>query len=409
MKRTVLSFLTLLLLTSFGYTHQVMSWISPYGMEGAEEFINAHSEKMARGLTRIGLQFWQPLSNGGIEYAKVEGPESTPNDQKVALFRDWAHQRKIAVLLCVYNAQQWEWNWGLATSAFTANGGETLAQALVDEMERLNLDGVDLDLEGNINNADPAQYLPFLQKISEKLKARKKILTIDTFHSTCWNAPNVSWWNGWVGLVDQIHSMGYEDLYEGNTTALCGIENIFKYSTQVAMGRTAGHPDGTVLMGIPTNAQWGSGGLGSSLLNHLDEVIAVNTGIAIWEIYTMKTVWENDETWNKIAQIKGTTCGFHPEDPYCTGEDPHSITRSSRLQTGSPKISLLSAKEIELVFPEPISSGSVEVVSISGKQLLSQPFASTQRLTLQTDLTQGLYLVRVKSIEQEWVHKLPVR
>ncbi len=45
----------------------------------------------------------------------------------------------------------------------------------------------------------------------------KKLLTIDSFHSPCYNAPNMSWWPDWVGYVDAIHSMGYVDLSEGST------------------------------------------------------------------------------------------------------------------------------------------------------------------------------------------------
>ena len=41
------------------------------------------------------------------------------------------------------------WDWNLAVSAVKAGNGETLANALVAEMDRLGLDGVDIDLEGD--------------------------------------------------------------------------------------------------------------------------------------------------------------------------------------------------------------------------------------------------------------------
>ena len=180
---------------------------------------------------------------------------------------------------------------------------------------------MDLDLEGNdgTHAEDKSAYKTFVQKLASKLHAKKKLLTIDTFHSTCYNAPNMSWWADWVGVVDNIHSMGYQDLYEGNTTALCNVSNIFKYSTQHGYAVQQGHSAGTLLLGMPSYASWGSGGQGSLPINHVAEAKAVGTGIAIWDFPGMgdQSNWTSDAIWNSLAELKGTACGFHPQSGNC--------------------------------------------------------------------------------------------
>ncbi|MBP5350791.1 MAG: hypothetical protein J6Y56_02385 [Fibrobacterales bacterium] len=304
-----------------GQGQQVMTWIPPYSLDEADQAISRHGAKFAKGLTRIGLQFWVPTYSGGVAYETANGVSSERpiNDNEVAHFAEWAHNNKIAVLLCVYNMQG-NFNWSLASSAFKANNGETFANALVAEVDRLGLDGVDIDLEGNGDfGSDKTAYNAFLRTLASKLHAKNKVLTVDTFHSTCYNAPNMSWWGDWVGVVDNIHSMGYEDLYEGSTTALCDVSNIFKYSTQHGYAVQQGHPAGMLLLGMPSAASWGYGGQGSLPINHVAEAKAVGTGIAIWDFPGMgeQSNWTTDALWNSIAELKGSACGFHPSSGNC--------------------------------------------------------------------------------------------
>lgn len=391
--------------------HQVMTWVSPYAKEENKTLIqnSEQSNWMASGLTRLGLQFWVPTYSGGVDYATHE-PETVPTDEDVTLYRDWAHQNNIAVLLCIYNAMN-GWDWGLAFSAFKANGGETLASALVAEMERLQLDGIDLDLEGLGNQeSDRAAYKIFVQKLSAKLKAKKKLLTIDTFHSPCYNAPNVSWWGDWVGLVDNIHTMGYEDLYEGNPTALCGIENIFKYSRQNQFGDDADLPNGTILMGLPTLPNWGSGGKGSSLVSHLEEVKEVGNGIAIWEMRGMAiSPWNEKNTWDRIAEIKGESCGFHPEDPRCTGEDPNTIQPQAVSASGVVRLKALSRNGIELQLQGESGDGRAELYNVGGQRIASTPIASGESVVLGQQLQHGLYFVRIQTSTLQWNQSVVIR
>ena len=293
-----------------------MSWIAPYSHGTGLAIVNSNSEKFARGLSRIGLQYWVPTYSGGVTF------HPSVDDAAVNAVLSWARPRHVAVLLCVYNGQS-GWDWNLAVSAVKAGNGETLANALVAEMDRLGLDGVDIDLEGGAyNNAsDREAFKTFIAKLAALVRARGKVLTVDTFHSTCYNAPNVSWWGDWVNKVHNVHSMGYQDLYEGDGTSICAdqgspMTNAFRYSTQQRYGTQAGYPANGVLMGMPGWLDtWGYGGQGSSVTNHIAEATAVNTGVAIWSIDEFKTnsAWLNDAVWNALAALKGDACGFGNE------------------------------------------------------------------------------------------------
>ena len=299
---------------------QVMTWVAPYNHDDAVALINANSAKFAKGLTRVGLQYWVPTTAGGVAY------HSEINDSKVNAIVSWAHGNHIAVLLCVYNGQ-YGWDWNLASSAFKAGNGETFANALVAEMDRMGLDGVDIDFEGNDGNhsEDRSAFATFISALASKLRAKGKILTVDTFHSTCWNAPNVSWWGDWAGKVHNIHSMGYNQLFEGDVTSICAdqgspMTNAFRYSTQQRYGTQAGLAADVVLMGMPGWVEtWGSGGQGATITAHLAEVAAINTGIAIWSIdeFSSSGAWVSSATWDAIAAFKGDACGFG-NDADCT-------------------------------------------------------------------------------------------
>jgi PKD repeat protein len=139
------------------------------------------------------------------------------------------------------------------------------------------------------------------------LKSRGKLLTVDTF-PYIWNAPNINWWSDWVGKVDNIHSMGYEDLYEGGT-------DWQKYSYQQNAGITAGYPANSVLMGMPDYVDpWGvSSGRGTDALAHIQEVHYDlpdgPTGIAVWDLQLRGSSWQNSDTWCEIAALKMASGG----------------------------------------------------------------------------------------------------
>jgi hypothetical protein len=294
---------------------QVMGWVPAYGMVESIDAIES-SPMVSAGLTRMGLQFWNPSADGqNVVLAPVnkEGEQVQPKD--VIRFRDWAKKHHIEVFLTVYNNSQvsGKWDWALAKRAFSDNR-EAFSDALLKEMHKYGLDGIDLDLEGEGDReGDRVAYALFVKELSQKLKSQKKMLTIDSFHSPCDNAPNMRWWGDWVGQVDAIHSMGYEDLYEGsvatftpNGRPLCEQgAHIFKYSWQRQFAVAAGYKSEQLLVGVPTWLDsWGEGGLGTDPVSHVREAQALGVGIALWDLQLAGPKWRNATTWAAIKELR---------------------------------------------------------------------------------------------------------
>ncbi len=194
---------------------------------------------------------------------------------------------------------------------------------LVVEMDRLQLDGIDIDLEGNGSLEQDRESLAlFVDALSAALKHRRKLLTVDSFHSPCFNAPHMGWWDDWKGRVDAIHSIGYGDLYEGSTESFTpegqsrqcmGGAAIFRFSWQVSWGTTHGFQPVQILLGLPGGRyEWGSGGMGSSLLAHLEEVSAEGAGICIWDVSGISGSvrdpgWGSEEAWSALKKFTNKT------------------------------------------------------------------------------------------------------
>lgn len=294
---------------------QVVGWIPPYGIEKSMQALQENPH-VAAGLTRVGLQFWNPSTDGkGLVFAPVHKNGKLLQAEEVKRVIAWLKARKIQVLLTVYNnsqvRNQWDWEW--ARRAFKDHPREFSA-ALIATMQQYGLDGIDLDLEGEGDfEADRAAYAQFVKNLSAQLKAQKKLLTIDSFHSPCANAPNMRWWSDWQGQVDAIHSMGYQDLYEGSTASftpdgksVCeGGAPIFKYSWQLAYGKKAGYRADQIVMGMPNwVASWGKGGLGSSISAHLQEAKKLGVGIALWDLQLGAPEWRSAQIWTEIQQLR---------------------------------------------------------------------------------------------------------
>jgi hypothetical protein len=294
---------------------QVIGWVPPYAMEASMRGLES-SPAVGATLTRIGLQLWNPSVDGrGLVFAPIDATGKQVAASDVVRFRDWAKVRGIHVLLTVYNNSQvfGKWDWALARRAFADHRTEFI-QALVAEMDKYQLDGIDLDLEGEGDlSADRVAYAVFVRDLSKVLKSKGKLLTIDSFHSPCANAPNMSWWGDWKGQVDAIHSMGYADLYEGstdtfnppNSPACAGGAHLFKYSWQLQYGLQAGYRADQIVMGLPTWVDtWGKGGLGTDTVSHLREVQALGGGIGLWDLQLAAPGWISKDTWNAVRALR---------------------------------------------------------------------------------------------------------
>lgn len=307
-KKTALALATLGLL-SHAMANEVMGWV-PSDQSKRDQvmgILNANPH-IVNGLNRVGLQFWHPTPGGGIAYSS-ESSEWTFSDTETNNFVNYFHSKNIQVLGTIYNAQEGVgWSWQII--AYALDNPDAFADAALKLVQDYNLDGIDIDLElaSSPNDGIKAQYKVMLEKLSAKLKPLGKVLTVDTFHSDCYNMPNKSWWGDWVGLVDHIHSMGYQDLYEGNTTALCGESNVFKFSSQQASGVSDGFAPDQISMGLPGYfGSWGSGGLGTTPEAHIQEILALPqpASMAIWDLaFTGGDNWKTTDTWARAAELK---------------------------------------------------------------------------------------------------------
>ena len=299
----------------------VVGWIPAYGIEKSREALNA-DPAIAQGLTRIGLQFWNPSADGkSLVFAPVDESGKLVTENQVREIAAWAKERKIQVLLTVYNNSQVmkKWDWTLARRAF-ADHPKHFASVLIQEMKKYDLDGIDLDLEGEGHlDSDRKAYAAFVASLSRQLRQQGKFLTVDSFHSPCVNAPNMSWWPDWRGKVDAIHSMGYQDLYEGSVATFTPeggqvCENgaaMFKYSWQLQYGLQAGYQKHQIVMGFPTWLDtWGDGdqvaqgGIGAGVLDHIQEAKKLGVGMALWDLQLAAPKWRQAETWKAIQALR---------------------------------------------------------------------------------------------------------
>jgi len=241
---------------------------------------------MKDGITHLALQFWVP---NGAQVSKATR-YGTLNDSDIEWFRNWGHKHGIKVLLCVYNGEE-KWDWVLAKDSFE-NNRTAFVNSLVSEMERLGLDGVEVDLEGpGETDSDKPSFMAFMNELSQELSARGKELTIATF-AYIWNAPNSSWWNDLNKVVDGITSMGYEEIG-------CNAEGWRSYASQ----KSFTNDPSKLMLGMPSDrASW----QGNAVAEQLDWVVQDGSvGVAIWDARLTNAAWQSSTIWNALKGIRG--------------------------------------------------------------------------------------------------------
>lgn len=275
----------------------VMTWVAPYAVAASKARLQESfgGVGMKDGLTDLALQFWEPLPDGsGVQRAERGGDTS---DAAVAELRAWGRAHNVRVLLCVYNynptKESWDWPW--ARAAFAMHP-QAFASSLISEMERHDLDGIDLDLEGQGSlDADKEVYLRFVQDLSARLRAKGKRLTIDTF-AYVWHAPNQTWWGELFPLVDGINSMGYEEIGAG---AGGGNEAWRSFAAQeVASGAHVNK----LLLGMPAYKDEWRGKAALEQLHWLRD--RGRAGLSIWDSQLDAAAWRTREAWSTVADIK---------------------------------------------------------------------------------------------------------
>ena len=268
---------------------KVITWVPPYYVHASKTMLQKDfgGVGMKDGITHLALQFWVP--NGAqASKATLYGDLS---DSDIEWFRNWGHQNQIRVLLCVYNGEN-GWDWALAKDSFV-NNRTAFVNSLVSEMERLGLDGIEVDLEGpGETDTDKSSFMAFMNELSQELRVRGKELTIATF-AYIWNAPNSNWWNDLNLVVDGITSMGYEEIGRN-------APDWRSYASQKSLT----NDPSKLMLGMPSNlASW----QGNTVGEQLDWVVQDGSvGVAIWDATLSDDAWQNAAVWNKLKEIRGS-------------------------------------------------------------------------------------------------------
>ena len=271
-----------------------MTWVPPYALGGSlERLEESYGEVGAKdGLTHLGLQFWVPSMDGGITL--VSKFREKLDDDAVIKFRKWGNQNGVKILLCIYNGASLEWDWNLAKAAFVEHR-KKLIGALVSEVERLGLDGVDIDFEGKGKlDVDRELYVGFIKELAEQLHAVGKELTVDTFAYN-WHAPNQKWWQDLLPHIDALHVMGYDETGAGADD----------WRSYDFIMKAVGDYPSKLMIGMPSHmSEW----LEKSAIEHIDWVAEHSpVGVAIWDAQLQDEAWRTQEIWKKLKHLKEGT------------------------------------------------------------------------------------------------------
>jgi hypothetical protein len=267
----------------------VMTWVPPYAVSRCNTRLTESfgGVGMKDVLTHLGLQFWRPTRDGGLVRA---GPTNEVSDAVITGLRDWGRTNGVRVLLCVYNHVQ-SWDWTLARAGFAEHPDRFIA-ALIAGMDRLQLDGVDVDLEGNGSfDADKEAFVAFIRQLSAQLHAKGKHLTVDTF-SYQWNAPNQTWWKDLLPHVDALTTMGYAEIGA----------NAPEWRSYASQKTAAGEQASKLMIGLPSGRnEW----RGNDVMEHLQWLKDDGrVGLSFWDAQVRADAWRKAEVWNVLKDIR---------------------------------------------------------------------------------------------------------
>ena len=267
-----------------------MTWVPPYATNTCLERLNESygGVGMKNGLTHLGLQFWRPSEKGKTQLVDDFKPI---DDSTVIQFRKWGSANNVQVLLCVYNGYKDGWNWEVAKNAYDKNRKQFI-KALVSETIRLDLDGVDIDLEGKgTRDSDKKGFVEFIRELSYALRAKGKELTVDSF-AYKWNAPNQGWWKLMLPHIDALHVMGYLETGSKSTG----------WRSYDFLKTAAGKDSSKLLIGVPSHAShWEKASVGQ----HLQWIANDSSvGLAIWDAQLKDPNWRTKKAWQTISRIR---------------------------------------------------------------------------------------------------------
>lgn len=276
----------------------VMTWMPSYAIDASETQLKRmySGAGPSNALSHLGLQFWLPTAAGGLQ----RSPDGDTSDGKISEIATWAHQHGIKVMLCVFNSTGGKWNWELAKSAFQAHRAAFITR-LAAEVQRLGLDGVDVDFEGDESdhagynlNQDRAAYVSFVSGLSHQLHVNGKQITVDSF-PYIWNAPNQTWWADLLPKVNGMTSMGYRDV--GRKAP--------GWQAYAAQKKAAAHYAKRLMIGLPSDMDSWQGTPAYWQVDWFTHTTGV--GVSIWDAQFPAAGWQKANIWKLLKALRDGT------------------------------------------------------------------------------------------------------
>jgi hypothetical protein len=280
----------------------IIAWVPSWGSERWQPALTTETGPYtpANTLTGVAAQFFVCKEDGSVSF------DPTATETNLKWVKNYCKSNEIKFILCVHNndgnSQHGGWNWQLAHEAFGRNK-DTHIDALVALVETWEADGLDIDYEGfEDEESYRAEYADFIKTLGRKLHAKGKTLSVDVL-PYIWNQPNIEWIGDWIGHVDLINPMTYESggesEYEWNT---------YKWQQDTALA--AGYSHRQYMVGMASHLEeWGQGGLGTSVLAHIEENLSGDYNahpapISIWSGMFESRAWRTPQVWEALHRLR---------------------------------------------------------------------------------------------------------
>lgn len=357
---------------------EVMTWQPYYNYDQGFESL----QKNKKHISRLGFQYWNTDTSGKLVLLAP--------DSQITRFKAITDSQGIKNLLCVFNYNLSDtkkgWDWAIAKKAFIDRRAEFVSDLLA-QVEKYDLDGIDLDLEGggaaHKDTAGKLAYLSFAKELSDSLHARGRLLTADTY-SYIWNGPSWLWWPDMAPMFDAIHVMGYDN------TGACQI--LTNYSCYVSQEQSALNSKLTrkqLFMGVAPESDtvfWGR----YPINENLAELKRLVVPLAFWDLPGLnKTVWGSDSIQAKLDTL------------FAQPDSGQVVELVPVLKVNDNKIFLQGT---QLYFDRP-QGWTFELFDTKGARLV---WGSARRSVSLTHLPEGAYTLRLLGNGQSYSQQIQI-
>ncbi len=268
---------------------RILTWVPYYSIESSKDALmsSVGNNRISNIITDIGLQFWSVDFSGNLTLIN----NNLVDD--INWFIEFSRVNNIRLHLTVVNKDESVFDWSVVKGIVKPKIRAKFISQLIEEMSKYNLDGIDLDLEGDdytcidVDN-DRLSFKLMVDELKECLNDIDKLLNINSPPDNRYCAPKSDWWEDWN--TDSIVSMVYDNANINDNT---------EYINQVNNAPS----DNEFFIGFPV---WLNEWSGESVNTHLSECIRYNCNIALWAIHHIidENTWKDANIWSMLYKYK---------------------------------------------------------------------------------------------------------